>query len=386
MATKTDYYELLGVSRDADGETIKRSFRKLAMQWHPDKNPGDEAAAKKFRDISEAYQVLSDDEKRAAYNRFGHAAFEQSGGMGGFDFGFPGGLADILNEVFGEMVDGGRSRGNPQGATRGNDMRYDLEIKLEEAFAGVQKKINVVTPVACEPCKGSGAKPGTTPASCKQCGGQGKVRMQQGFFLMERSCPICHGAGRVIEQPCKDCGGQGRVRKERTLEVTIPAGVDNGTRIRLAGEGEAGMRGGGNGDLYVFLAVKAHPLFEREGANLLARIPISFSTAALGGTLEVPTLDGKPAQLTIPEGTQHSQQFRLKNQGMRVLQQGRSRGQDALRGDLFVEMVVETPVNLNKKQKELLREFEKLSDHKNNHPESEGFLGRVREFFKGTAA
>ncbi|MDX1923246.1 MAG: molecular chaperone DnaJ [Alphaproteobacteria bacterium] len=385
MATKTDYYELLSVSRDASGDEVKRAYRKLAMQYHPDKNPGDKTAEVKFREITEAYQILSDDQKRAAYDRYGHAAFEQGspfggGGMGGFDFnGFPGGLSDILNEVFGEMMGGGQGR-SPTGAQRGNDVRYDLEITLEEAFKGIEKNIKVATPLTCETCKGNGAKPGTTPSTCKQCGGAGKVRIQQGFFLMERTCPVCSGAGRVIEDACKDCRGQGRVRKERTLKISVPAGVDTGTRIRIAGEGEAGLRGGAMGDLYVFITVKPHAFLHREGANLLARMPVSFVLASLGGTLEVPTLDGRPANLTLPEGAQNGQQFRLKGQGMTTLQQARTRG-EVTRGDLFVEISIETPVNLTAKQKQLLEEFDTLSEAKKNNPVTHGFLEKVKTFF-----
>lgn len=389
MATKTDYYELLSVSRNANGDEVKRAYRKLAMQYHPDKNPGDKTAEVKFREITEAYQILSDDQKRAAYDRYGHAAFEQGGmggaGMGGFDFnGFPGGLSDILNEVFGEMMGGGGGRASSTGAQRGNDVRYDLELTLEEAFKGVEKEIKVSTPQTCETCKGSGAKPGSSPTTCKQCQGAGKVRIQQGFFLMERSCPVCSGAGRVIEDPCKDCRGQGRTRKERTLKITVPAGVDTGTRIRIASEGEAGMRGGASGDLYVFIAVKPHAFLHREGANLLARMPISFVLAALGGTLEVPTLDGKPANLTLPEGAQNGQQFRLKGQGMTMLQQARVRG-EVTRGDLFVEISVETPVNLTAKQKQLLEEFDTASEPKKNNPHMHGFLEKVKGFFQKDA-
>ncbi|NDE90481.1 MAG: molecular chaperone DnaJ [Alphaproteobacteria bacterium] len=386
MSSKVDYYELLSVSRDANGDEVKRAYRKLAMQYHPDKNPGDKTAEVKFREISEAYQILSDDQKRAAYDRYGHAAFDQNGGAGfgagGFDFtGFPGGLSDILNEVFGDMMGGGgASARSSTGAQRGNDVRYDLELSLEEAFKGAEKTIKVATPLTCETCKGSGAKPGTSPTTCKQCGGAGKVRIQQGFFLMERSCPVCAGAGRVIEHACKDCKGQGRVRSERTLKTTIPAGVDTGTRIRIAGEGEAGLRGGSSGDLYVFIAVKPHAFLHRESANLLARVPISFVLASLGGVIEVPTLDGKPANLTLPEGSQPGQQFRLKGQGMSILQQGRTRG-EATRGDLFVEISVETPINLSKKQKELLEEFEANTDVKKNNPQAHGFLERVKGFF-----
>lgn len=386
MATKTDYYELLSVTRDANGDEVKRAYRKLAMQYHPDKNPGDKTAEVKFREISEAYQILSDDQKRAAYDRYGHAAFEQSGpggmGAGGFDFtGFPGGLSDILNEVFGDFMgaSAGGSRGS-NGAQRGNDVRYDLEMTLEEAFKGTEKTIKVATPQTCETCKGSGAKPGTTPTKCKQCEGAGKIRIQQGFFLMERSCPICSGAGKVIEDACKECRGQGRVRNERTLKVTVPAGVDTGTRIRIAGEGEAGLRGGATGDLYVFISVKPHAFLHREGSNLLARMPISFVLAALGGTIEVPTLDGAPATLNIPEGAQNGQQFRLKGQGMTNLQQGRVRSETA-RGDLFVEIGIETPVQLSAKQKQLLEEFDTLSETKKNNPQAHTFLERVKGYF-----
>ncbi|MBY0428451.1 MAG: molecular chaperone DnaJ [Alphaproteobacteria bacterium] len=390
MSTKTDYYELLTITRDANGDEVKRAYRKLAMQYHPDKNPGDKSAEVKFREITEAYEVLSDEQKRAAYDRYGHAAFEQggAGGMGGgFDFnGFPGGLSDILNEVFGDFMGaaagGGRSS---NGAQRGNDVRYDLELTLEEAFKGAEKTIKVATPQTCETCKGSGAKPGTSPATCKQCSGAGKVRIQQGFFLMERACPVCAGAGKVIEHACKDCRGQGRVRNERTLKVTVPAGVDTGTRIRITGEGEAGMRGGAQGDLYVFISVKPHAFLHREGANLLARMPISFVLAALGGTIEVPTLDGAPATLNIPEGAQNGQQFRLKGQGMTTLQQGRVRNENA-RGDLFVEVSIETPVHLSPKQKQLLEEFDTLTETKKNNPVAHTFLERVKGFFAKQAS
>ncbi len=393
MSTKTDYYELLSVSRDANGDEVKRAYRKLAMQYHPDKNPGDKGAEKKFRDIAQAYEVLSDNQKRAAYDRYGHAAFEQGGpggfggGAGGFDFnGFPGGLSDILNEVFGDFMgaSGGGGTHSNTGAQRGNDVRYDMELTLDEAFKGVEKNIKVATPQTCQTCKGSGAKPGTTPSTCKHCGGAGKIRIQQGFFLMERTCAVCSGVGKVIEHACKDCRGQGRVRNERTLKVTIPAGVDTGTRIRIAGEGEAGLRGGSQGDLYVFISVKAHAFLHREGSNLLARMPISFVLAALGGTIDVPTLDGDPATLNIPEGAQNGQQFRLKGQGMTMLQQGRARSETA-RGDLFVEISIETPIHLSAKQKQLLEEFDTQCENRKNNPQAHGFMERVRGFFAKTA-
>lgn len=387
-SAKADYYELLEVSRTSDGDAIKRSYRKLAMKYHPDKNPGDKQAEARFREISEAYEVLSDAQKRAAYDRFGHSAFEQGGfggaGAAGFDMG---GLSDILNEVFGEFMGaaGGRGPGAGGGAARGRDARYDLEISLEEAFRGAEKHINVTSPLACEPCKGTGAKPGTSATACKQCNGHGKMRIQQGFFLMERTCPVCMGEGRVIEQACEACHGQGRVRRERTLKVSIPRGVDNGTRIRLSGEGEAGARGGPAGDLYVFIGVKPHPFFQREESSLLTRVPVSIALAALGGTLEVPTIDGAQASVALPEGTQNGQQFRLKGQGMVALQTASRRG-DPIRGDLFVEISVETPVNLSKRQKELLKEFEAAGDAKKNSPQSQGFFDKVKSFFEGVVS
>ncbi len=378
--TKADYYELLSISRDAGGDEIKRAYRKLAMEHHPDRNQGNTAAEAKFKEVSEAYQILSDPQKRAAYDRFGHGAFGQ-GGASPFDFGFAGGLSDILEEVFGEFMGGAAPRGarGGLGPERGRDLRHDLEISLEDAFQGAEKKIRVASMISCETCKGSGAKPGTQPAACKQCGGAGKVRLQQGFFLIERACPVCMGAGRVIEQPCPACHGQGRQRREQHLEVTIPAGVDNGTRIRIAGKGEAGMRGGPAGDLYVFIAVKPHPFFHREGANLMVRVPVGLAQAALGGRIEVPTLEGNPAGLNLPEGTQGGSQFRLKNLGMQVLQQRRSRGAPA-RGDLFVEVTVETPVHLSKRQRELLTEFEQAGEAGKNAPQSHHFLERMKEF------
>jgi molecular chaperone DnaJ len=369
---KQDFYELLGVGRDASGDDIKKAFRKLAMQCHPDRHPNDKAAEQRFKDINEAYDVLKDDQKRSAYDRFGHAAFEQAGGRG--DFGFTGaaGFADIFEEMFGSMMGGGRGNG---GANRGNDLRYNLEITLEEAFKGRETQIRVPTLAPCEACHGSGAEAGSKPVNCPTCRGQGRVRTQQGFFTMERTCPACHGAGKVIEKPCRACGGHGRVRKEKALNVTIPPGVEDGTRIRLAGEGEAGMRGGGNGDLYIFLAVKAHPLFQREGANIHCRVPIAMPTAALGGTIEVPTIDGTRVEVKIPPGTQSGHQFRLRGKGMSIL---RSHS----RGDMFAQVSVETPVHLTKRQQELLREFVKEGDAGRTHPESEGFFAKVKEFFE----
>jgi molecular chaperone DnaJ len=367
---KQDYYEALGVSREASGDEIKKAFRKLAMQCHPDRHPGDKEAEQKFKDINEAYDVLKDEQKRGAYDRYGHAAFKQGGGRAS-DFGGGGGFADIFEEMFGAM---GGGRGGGGNANRGNDLRYNLEITLEEAFKGRETQVRVPSLSACDSCHGSGAEAGSKPTTCTTCRGQGRVRAQQGFFTMERTCPTCHGAGKVIENPCRACGGQGRVRKEKTLAVTIPPGVEDGTRIRLAGEGEAGIRGGGNGDLYIFLAVKPHTLFQRDGANIHCHVPISMPTAALGGTVEVPTIDGGRAKVTIPPGTQTGHQFRLRAKGMSVLR-------SHARGDMYAQVSVETPVHLTKKQQELLREFEKDSEQGKTHPESEGFFAKVKEFF-----
>ncbi len=369
---KQDFYELLGVGRDASSEDIKKAFRKLAMQYHPDRNPGDETAEHRFKELNEAYDVLKDEQKRAAYDRFGHAAFEQGGRGGQGDFGFTGGFADIFEEMFGSMM-GGRAGGG--GANRGSDLRYNLEITLEEAFKGRETQVRVPTLAVCDSCHGSGAEAGSRPVNCSTCRGTGRVRAQQGFFTMERTCPTCHGAGKVIENPCHACGGQGRVRKEKTLNVTIPPGVEDGTRIRLAGEGEAGIRGGANGDLYIFLAVKPHPLFQRDGANIHCRVPISMTTAALGGAVEVPTIDGSRAKVTIPAGTQTGHQFRLRGKGMSVLR-------SHARGDMYAQVSVETPVHLTKRQQELLREFEQAGDSRRSQPESEGFFTKVKEFFE----
>ncbi|HEV2300747.1 MAG TPA: molecular chaperone DnaJ [Stellaceae bacterium] len=370
---KEDFYETLGVGRSANAEELKRAYRKLAMQHHPDRNPGDKSAEQKFKDISEAYDVLKDDQKRAAYDRFGHAAFEQGGGRGPGDFGFSGGFADIFDEMFGEFM-GGR-RGGQQAQNRGSDLRYNLEISLEEAFRGRQTTIRVPTLLACDQCQGSGAAAGSKPVGCPTCHGRGRVRAQQGFFTIERTCPACHGAGRVIDSPCKPCGGQGRVRREKTLSVNIPPGVEDGTRIRLAGEGEVGLRGATAGDLYIFVSVAPHRLFQRDGANIYCRVPIPITAAALGGTIEVPSVDGSRTRVTVPPGTQSGHQFRLKAKGMTVLR-------SPARGDMFIQAIVETPVNLSKRQQELLREFEKEGENGRTHPESEGFFARVKEFFE----
>ena len=370
---KQDFYELLGVSKSASGDELKKAYRKLAMKHHPDRNPGDKSAEQKFKEINEAYDILKDDQKRAAYDRFGHAAFEQGGGHGPGDFGFSGGFADIFDEMFGEFMGAGR-RGQG-GPSRGSDLRYNLEISLEESFRGKQTTVRVQTLVSCDQCKGTGAEAGSRPVTCPTCHGRGRVRAQQGFFTIERPCATCQGAGRIIDNPCKACAGQGRTRREKTLSVNIPPGVEDGTRIRLAGEGEAGVRGAPTGDLYIFITITPHRIFQRDGANIFCRVPISITTAALGGSIEVPSVDGSRARVTVPPGTQSGHQFRLRGKGMSVLR-------SPARGDMFIEAIVETPVNLNKRQQELLREFEKAGDHVGTHPESEGFFARVKEFFE----
>jgi len=371
---KQDFYEILGVSKSANADELKRAYCKLAMKYHPERNAGDKGAEQKFKGLNEAYDILKDDQKRAAYDRFGHAAFEQGGGRGPGDFGFAaGGFADIFDEVFGEFMGGGR-RGQG-GPNRGSDLRYNLEVSIEEAFRGKQTTIRVPNLVACEQCKGSGAEAGSKPITCPACHGRGRGRVQQGFFTIERTCPSCQGAGRVIDNPCKACGGQGRVRREKTLSVNIPAGVEDGIRIRLAGEGEVGIRGASAGDLFIFISVGQHRIFQRDGANIYCRVPLPITTAALGGTIEVPTVDGSRTRVTVPAGTQSGHQFRLRSKGMTVLR-------SPARGDMFIEAVVETPVNLTKRQQELLREFDKEGENQRTHPESEGFFARVKEFFE----
>ncbi len=369
---KRDYYEVLGVGKTAGEAEMKSAFRKLAMQCHPDRNPGDKDAEIKFKEINEAYQVLTDGQKRAAYDRFGHAAFANGGaGQHGFDANFTDFMSDIFENFFGET----RGRRGPGGRERGADMRYNLEITLEEAFHGKGATIKIPTSVTCEVCAGSGAKAGSKPKQCPTCGGYGQVRAAQGFFSIQRTCPNCHGRGEVIDDPCPSCGGAGRITRERTLSVNVPAGVEDGTRIRLAGEGEAGLRGGPAGDLYIFLSIKPHAFFQRDAADLFCRVPISMVTASLGGEVIVPTLDGSDAKVKVPEGTQSGKQFRLKAKGMPVL---RSRNL----GDLYIQVVVETPQNLTRRQRELLQEFDRESS-KDTQPESDGFFSRVREFFDG---
>jgi len=375
---KRDYYEVLGVDRGADEAVLKASYRKLAMKWHPDKNPGDAEAEVRFRELSESYEVLKDPQKRAAYDRFGHAAFENgNGGGAGFNADFASTFADIFDDLFGGSMNRGGQRGGAAagGRARGADLRYNMDISLEDAFSGKTAQINIPTSIACEVCSGTGAKPGTQPKPCRTCNGAGKIRHAQGFFTLERTCPTCQGRGSVIEDPCANCGGAGRVTRERNLQVQIPAGVEDGTRIRLGGEGEAGMRGGPAGDLYIFLSIEPHAFFQREGADLYCRAPISMVTASLGGTVEVPTIGGEKTKVKIPEGTQSGKRLRLPGAGMPVL---RTRSM----GDMYVQVVVETPQNLTKRQRELLAEFEGLSSTE-TQPESNGFFAKMKDFFQG---
>ena len=379
---KRDYYEVLGVARDAGEDDLKKTYRKLAMQWHPDRNQGNAEAEAKFKELNEAYDVLKDAEKRAAYDRFGHAAFEQGGpgGGGGFGGGGPfggGGFEDIFEEMFGRF--GGGGRGQRAAAGRGADLRTQVEVSLEEAFAGAKKTIRFATSVSCEACKGVGAEGGAASGvqTCGTCQGNGKIRAQQGFFLVERTCPTCGGAGRSIKNPCKICRGAGRVQRERSLNVSVPAGVDDGTRIRLTGEGEAGQRGAPAGDLYVDIAVRPHPIFQRDGANILVRVPLRMTQAAMGGHVEVPSIDGGRSKVTIPAGTQTGDQFRLRGKGFSVLR-------SAARGDMYVQVMVETPQNLSPKQRELLEQFEAEAEKGGRtSPESEGFFAKVKEFWDG---
>jgi molecular chaperone DnaJ len=373
--SKRDYYEVLGVSRACGEADLKAAFRKLAMQHHPDRNPGDADCEHKFKELNEAYDVLKDGDKRAAYDRFGHAAFEQgtSGGGHGFGADFASTFSDIFEDLFG--MGGRRGGGRGQGRERGSDLRYNMEISLEEAFEGKTAQIHIPTSVMCEACSGSGAKAGSKPKPCPTCGGAGKIRHAQGFFTLERTCPACQGRGQVIENPCPSCSGAGRVMRERTLSVNIPPGVEDGTRIRLAGEGEAGLRGGPAGDLYIFLSLVPHEFFQRDGADLHCRVPITMVVAAIGGEFEVPVIDGSQARVKVPAGTQAGRRFRLSGKGMPVLRTKQT-------GDMYVQVTVETPQNLTKRQRELLVEFEKLSSEA-TQPESAGFFSRVKEFLDG---
>ena len=372
---KRCYYEVLEVERTVGDGELKSAFRKLAMKWHPDRNPGDKTCDARFKEINEAYEVLKDPDKRAAYDRFGHAAFENrpAGGPGGFGPDFTSAFSDLFEGIFG--MGGARAR---SGRERGADLRYNMEIRLEEAYSGKTAQVRIPTSVTCEACSGSGAKTGTRPRTCPTCAGQGRVRHAQGFFTLERTCPNCQGRGQVIESPCPSCSGSGRVTRERMLSVNIPPGVEDGTRIRLAGEGEAGVRGGPAGDLYIFLSIGAHPFFQREGADLHCRVPISMVAAAMGGEFEVPAIDGTNTRVKVPEGTQSGRRFRIHSKGMPVLRSKQC-------GDMYVQVVVETPQKLTKRQRELLAEFERLSS-KDTLPESAGFFGKVKDFLARSAS
>jgi len=371
--SKRDYYETLGVGRNASADELKKAYRKKARELHPDSNSDNPKAEEQFKEVNEAYDVLKDDQKKAAYDQFGHEAF--SGGMGGGgargggDFG--GAFSDVFEDLFGDFMGGGRGR--QQRARRGADLRYNLAVSLEEAFEGKKATITVPGSVSCESCDGTGAEGGAQPQQCPTCAGHGKVRAQQGFFTIERTCPTCQGQGQIIKDPCRKCAGAGQVRKERALNVQVPPGVETGTRIRLAGEGEAGPRGGTQGDLYIFIDVGQHPIFERDGTNLFCRIPVPMTTAALGGEIEAPTLDGGRTRVKVPAGVQSGKQLRLRGKGMPALQRQNQFG------DLYIELGVETPVNLSKRQKELLEEFEK--EGKDNSPENSDFFGKVKDFW-----
>jgi len=371
---KEDFYHILEIPQNSSADEIKKAYRKKAMQYHPDRNQGDDAAEQKFKEINEAYDVLKDDQKRAAYDQFGHSAFDGSGGGGGFGGG---GFADIFDEMFGDFTGRARSGGGP---ARGSDLRYNFEITLDDAHRGKETRIRVPTSVGCDTCGATGAKRGTQPTTCPTCQGTGKVRANQGFFTIERTCPTCHGEGRVIASPCDDCGGSGTVRREKTLEVTIPAGVEDGMRIRLSGEGEAGGRGAPSGDLYIFISIATHPLFLRNEADILCTVPIPMTTAALGGSVEVPSIDGSRAKVTIPVGAQSGHRLRLRSKGMSGLH-GKGRG------DMYIDLKVETPVNLTKEQKEKLNELQAMlksqdeGGRKSTSPESEGFFQKAKELW-----
>ncbi|MBN2761260.1 MAG: molecular chaperone DnaJ [Rhodobacteraceae bacterium] len=378
---KPDFYDLLGVNRSASADEIKKAYRKKAKELHPDRNSDNPNAEAQFKEINEAYDVLKDPERKAAYDRFGHAAFD--GGMGGAPRGGPQGFggggdfasafSDVFEDLFGDFV-GGRGGGGRSRASRGSDLRYNLRVTLEEAYSGTRKTIRVPRLSECDGCNGSGAEGGAEPVTCPTCSGMGKVRAQQGFFTVERTCPTCGGAGQIVKNPCKSCGGAGRKEKEANLSVNIPAGVETGTRIRLSGEGEAGLRGGPAGDLYIFVNVAEHALFKRDAMNLYCRVPVSVTRAALGGEVEVPTIDGGRSRVKVPAGSQSGKQMRLRGKGMPAL-----RG--AGHGDMLIELAVETPVNLTARQKELLEEFEKLSAE--NNPETSGFFDKVKGFWDG---
>lgn len=373
-----DYYELLGVSRSSDKNELKKAYRKLAMKYHPDKNPDDKEAEKKFKDISHAYDVLKDDQKRAAYDQFGESAFQ--GGGAGFNQGDAGGFgnfSDIFDEVFSEFMGGGRGFAGAdqrsQASTRGSNIRYDLEITLEEAFSGKKEKLSFVTAVKCSGCDGTGSEGAATPTSCSACNGMGKTRFQQGFFTIERTCTACGGMGQAIKNPCRKCTGSGRARKERKLEFQVPAGIEEGTRIRLSGEGEAGIRGGAAGDLFVYISIRPHKFFKRNESDIYCKVPITMTQAALGGAIEVPTIDGAKAKITVPAGTQTGHQLRLKGKGMSIVRR-------SSHGNMFVELAVETPMNLTKRQKELLKEFDEAGKSEKTSPKTSSFFSKVRDF------
>jgi molecular chaperone DnaJ len=379
--SKQDFYKLLGVQKTATADDLKKSYRKLAMKYHPDRNPGDKEAEQKFKEISEAYDVLKDEQKRAAYDRYGHAAFENGGmggrsatggGFGGFDPGAN--FSDIFGDLFGDMMGGSSAQRQNSAKMRGADLRYNLEISLIDAYRGKQQKIQFTTAVKCDPCSGTGSKDGSSPTECRMCSGQGKIRTQQGFFTMERTCTSCHGMGKTIGNPCNSCSGEGRVRREKNLMVNIPDGVEEGTRIRLSGEGEVGMRGGESGDLYIFISVSNHEFFIREGHDIHCKVPIKMTVAALGGDVEVPVIDGTMAKVTIPAGTQTDDRFRMKGKGMVVMQSG------GRRGDMYIHTLVEVPVKLSKKQRELLEQFNNL-DGRGTNPKAENFVDKARGFW-----
>ena len=372
--SKRDYYEVLGVAKNSSDQEIKKAYRRIAMKHHPDRNPDNKESEEKFKEATEAYEVLSDSEKKAAYDQYGHAGVDpQAGGFGGGAGGF-GDFGDVFGDVFGDIFGGGRGRGR-SGPVRGSDLRYDLELSLEDAVRGKTVKIDIPTLVSCETCDGSGAKEGTSATTCGTCKGAGQVRMSQGFFSVQQTCPKCHGRGRVIDDPCGSCYGQGRVKDKKTLSVKVPAGVDNGDRIRLAGEGEAGPEGGPSGDLYVQVRVRDHEIFERDGRNLYCEVPISIVDAALGGEMEVPTLDGR-VKLKIPEGTQTGRLFRLRGKGVISVRGGGA-------GDLLCRVIVETPVNLNNDQKELLRQLKDGLEGDKHSPRSTSWFEGVKKFFDG---
>ena len=372
---KRDFYEILGVAKAASEEDIKKSYRKLAMKYHPDRNPDNKEAEEKFKEVKEAYEMLTNPEKREAYDRYGHAGVDPNSGMGGGGFG-AGGFGDAFGDIFGDIFGGGRGRSSGPQVYRGADLRYNLEITLEQAASGFDTTIRVPSWDKCDTCHGSGAKPGTQPVTCSTCAGHGQVRMQQGFFSIQQTCPKCHGSGKIIPEPCAACGGAGRIKRNKTLEVKIPAGIDNGMRIRSSGNGEPGTNGGPPGDLYVEIHIKPHEVFQREGDDLHCEMPISFTKAALGGEIEVPTLGGK-VSFTIPEGTQTGKTFRLKGKGVKGVRSGYA-------GDLFCHVVVETPVKLTDKQKDLLKEFDRLTKEggSKHSPQSKGWMDKVKDFFE----